>query len=102
MINLINLSNLNQDTQAGLKAFIKPKNFNKINFISKKFFFDAEIMLLFHLNKKKTLSVPVSYEVPTQSTIKIFSIKNFLYILELLQVLLKYNFLKKNNYESKF
>ena len=40
------------DTQAGLKAFKKPKNFKKIKFISKKFFFDAELMILFYSLKK--------------------------------------------------
>ena len=102
IINLINLSNSNQDTQAGLKAFNKPRNFNKIKFVSKKFFFDAEIMILFHINNKKILSIPVTYEVPKESTIKIFSVKNFIYIFELLKVLLKYNLFKKINHESKF
>mgnify|MGYP003710118719 CR=1 FL=1 len=42
-----------RDTQAGLKGFIKPKNFSRIKFISKRFFFDLELILLFILDKKK-------------------------------------------------
>ena len=56
MCLFINFSCLNLgigDTQAGLKAFIKPKKFKKIKFKSKKFFFDAEIMIIFYLLKKK-------------------------------------------------
>ena len=59
-------------------------------------------MLLFHVNKKKILSVPVLYSVPSESTIKIFSMKNFIYIFELLKILFKYNLLMKKFYESKF
>ena len=42
-----------KDTQAGLKGFSKPKNFSKIKFISKRFFFDLELILLFVSTKKK-------------------------------------------------
>ena len=49
------------DTQAGLKAFIKPKKFNKIVFKSKKFFFDAEIMIIFYLLKRNMKYISVKY-----------------------------------------
>ena len=41
-----------RDTQAGLKGFVKPKNFSRIKFISKRFFFDLELILLFYFSKK--------------------------------------------------
>ena len=63
------------DTQAGLKAFIKPKKFNKIKFKSKKFFFDAEIMIIFYHLKKNIKYIPVKYSIPKDSTIKIFEFK---------------------------
>ena len=47
IINLLLLNKKTGDTQAGLKGFNKPKHFNKIKFLSKKFFFDAELMILF-------------------------------------------------------
>ena len=51
-----------QDTQAGLKGFIKPKNFSKIKFISKRFFFDLELILLFIFAKKrKILSLKTNF-----------------------------------------
>ncbi len=36
-----------KDTQAGLKGFIKPKNFLRIKFFSNRFFFDLELLLYF-------------------------------------------------------
>lgn len=86
------------DTQAGLKAFKKPKNFKKIEFISKKFFFDAEIMILFYSLKKSMKYIPVKYSVPKDSTIKIFEIKNFLYIYEMIKVILFYKFTNLKKY----
>ena len=74
-----------KDTQAGLKGFIKPKNFSKIKFFSKRFFFDLELLLLFVSQKKKVFSIPVSFKVPTDSSIKIFDLKkNFEVIKELI------------------
>ena len=76
------------DTQAGLKAFNKPKNFNKIKFLSKKFFFDAELMILFNRAGAKMTSVPLKYRIYKKSTIKIFKLENFLYLFELIKVIL--------------
>lgn len=78
------------DTQAGLKAFIKPKNFIQIKFISKKFFFDAELMIIFYKLKKTMKFIPVNYSVPKDSTIKIFEFKNIVYLIELLKVIFFY------------
>ena len=57
-INLLLMKKNMGDTQAGLKAFNKPKNFNKIKFLSKKFFFDAELMILFNRAGAKMDSSP--------------------------------------------
>ena len=88
------------DTQAGLKAFIKPKKFNKIKFKSKKFFFDAEIMIIFYYLKKKMKYIPIRYSIPKDSTIKIFEFKNFIYLYELLKVIIYYKFTNKKKYEK--
>jgi len=64
-----------QDTQAGLKGFIKPKNFSRIKFISKRFFFDLELILLFIFDKKKILSLKTTYNISTKSNISFFNFK---------------------------
>ena len=85
------------DTQAGLKGFKKIKNFDKINFISRIFFLDLELMYIYYVNKKKIFSVPVEYEIPKKSSIKIFSFgKNIQIISELIKVITKLDKLKKN------
>ena len=63
------------DTQAGLKGFKKLENFEKIKFYSKKYFLDVEIIYHYNLNKKKVFSLPVNYELPKKSNIKILSFK---------------------------
>ena len=74
-----------KDTQAGLKGFIKPKNFLRIKFFSNRFFFDLELLLYFIYNKKKIFSIPVFFKISTDSSIKIFDFKkNFEVIKELL------------------
>ena len=103
MCLFINFSCLNLgigDTQAGLKAFIKPKKFKKIKFKSKKFFFDAEIMIIFYLLKKNMKYIPVEYSIPKDSTIKIFEFKNFLYLYELLKVIIYYKLVSKKKYTT--
>jgi len=88
------------DTQAGLKGFKKIKNFNKIKFISKIFFYDLELMYIYYVNRKKFFSVPVKYEVPKKSSIKIFSLnKNIQIVTELVKVVRKLNKLKKNFFD---
>ena len=91
-LNILCLNIKIGDTQAGLKFFKKPKNFKKIKFISEKFFFDAEIMIFFFHQKKKMQQVSVKYDVPEDSTIQIFGLKNFLYIFELIKVVFHYKF----------
>ena len=61
LVNLLCLDLSIGDTQAGLKIFKKPKKFNKIKFISKKFFFDAELLIIFHKLKKNIKYIPINY-----------------------------------------
>ena len=78
------------DTQAGLKGFKKIKNFERIKFISKIFFFDLELMYIYFKLNKKIFSVPVKYQIPNKSSIKILSLKrNFFIVSELIAVILK-------------
>ena len=80
-----------QDTQAGLKGFIKPKNFSRIKFISKRFFFDLELILLFILDKKKILSIKTTWNIAINSNISFFNLKrNFETFFELIKICIYY------------
>lgn len=74
------------DTQAGLKAFKKIEEFDNLNFYSKKYFFDLE--LIYHYTKRnmRILSVPVTYKPSIFSSIKIFSLKNFIILYEFIKI----------------
>tara|TARA_E500000178_G_scaffold159939_1_gene159709 strand:+ start:181 stop:903 length:723 start_codon:yes stop_codon:yes gene_type:complete len=74
------------DTQAGLKGFKNTEEFKKKVFYSKYFFFDVELIAFFIKKKKKILSIPVKYSISSNSSIKLFSLKNFLLIYELVKV----------------
>lgn len=76
------------DTQAGLKVFRKDNQFNKLNFFSKKYFFDLELIYHYRRNKKKILSIPVKYEIAEESNIQIFSFKNFYILYEFFKIVL--------------
>ena len=80
-----------RDTQAGLKGFIKPKNFSRIKFVSKRFFFDLELILLFIFAKKKILSLKTTYHVSIYSNISFFNLKkNFETLFELIKICIYY------------
>ena len=80
-----------RDTQAGLKGFIKPKNFSKIKFISKRFFFDLELILLFIIKKKKILSLKTTFNIAKSSNISFFDFKrNFETLFELIKICIYY------------
>ena len=80
-----------RDTQAGLKGFIKPKNFSRIKFISKRFFFDLELILLFIFAKKKILSLKTTYNIAINSNISFFNLKrNFETFFELIKICIYY------------
>ena len=79
------------DSQAGLKGFKKFKNFNKVKFLSKKFFFDLELISIYSKKKLSIKSIKTSYSVPSKSSIKIFNFsKNFEILCELIKVIKKY------------
>ena len=90
------------DTQSGMKGFINSKKLKKLNFISKKFFLDVEIIYFMKKNNINPIKIPVKYEIPKNSTIKLFSLKNILIILELFLVLisLKFFYNKRNQLKS--
>jgi len=90
-LKILNLKVTGGDTQAGLKGFKKIKNFNKLRFISKKFFFDLELILVYSQKKMKIQSIKTNYSIPNKSSIKIFNFfKNFEILKELFQVINKY------------
>ena len=80
-----------RDTQAGLKGFVKPENFSQIKFISKRFFFDLELILLFVLDKKKILSIKTTWNYAITSNISFFNLKrNFETFFELIKICIYY------------
>ena len=83
--------NFNGDTQSGLKGFYLIKNLKKQKFISQKFFLDAEIMAYYNKNNIKITSIPINYEIPKISSIKIFNLNNFIYLWELIKIIIKKN-----------
>jgi glycosyltransferase involved in cell wall biosynthesis len=90
-----------RDTQAGLKGFVKPKNFSRIKFISKRFFFDLELILLFSFSKKKIFSLQTIYSVDKNSNINFSNlIKNFETLRELIKICINYKLMneKTNNF----
>ena len=62
-----------RDTQAGLKGFIKPQDFSKLKFSSKRFFFDLELLLYFISKNKKFFQFQFFSKYQTNQTL-IFSI----------------------------
>jgi len=78
------------DTQSGLKGFRYIKDFKKTKFISKYYFLDVELIRLFRNKNLKIKSIPIKYQVPKKSTIKILSLNNIKILIELYRVLLKF------------
>jgi len=75
------------DTQSGMKGFINIKSLKSKKFISKRFFLDVEIINLFKKEKIYPIKIPVNFEIPNNSTIKLFDIKNLEIVVELCKVL---------------
>ena len=88
IIATILIKNFKGDTQSGLKGFFLNNKFKKQKFISQKFFLDAEIIAYFCNENIKITSIPIKYEISKQSSFKIFNITNFIYILELLKIII--------------
>tara|TARA_Y100000590_G_scaffold335605_1_gene382051 strand:- start:533 stop:1240 length:708 start_codon:yes stop_codon:yes gene_type:complete len=82
---------VNGDSQAGLKGFKNKSYIKKNKFISKFYFFDIELIKLYKINNARIKMIPVKYKISKSSSIKIFSFKNILYILEFLKVLKIYS-----------
>ena len=93
---LLNIDISQSDTQAGLKGLRKFPKLKKLDFISEKFFLDLEIIYYYSKMKKKIFNVPVVFKIPKKSSIKIFSLKNFAIINELMRVIIALNFSNKN------
>jgi hypothetical protein len=85
---LLKLEIEGNDTQAGLKAFKKIHNFNKIKFYSEKWFLDLELIKLYKDFNKKIFCIPVKYELPKESNISFFSLKNFFVLYEFIKILI--------------
>lgn len=87
-LKILNLNIYGGDSQAGLKGFKKIKNFNKLKFISKKFFFDLELILFYSKKKLNIISIKTNYLIPKNSSIKIFNIlKNIEILRELISII---------------
>ena len=56
-------------------------------------------MYIYYKHKKKFFPVPVEYEIPKKSSIKIFSFRrNFLILYELIKVISKLDKLRKSTF----
>ena len=90
-LKILNLKVTGGDSQAGLKGFKKIKNFNNLDFVSKKFFFDLELILIYSKKKLKIKSIRTDYTIPSASTIKILNFsKNFVILTEYFKIIKKY------------
>lgn len=79
--------NVYGDTQAGLKAFKLPTKFNKKNFISKRFFFDIELIHFFRKANLNIKCIPVNFIISNKSSIRIFDKINIEILIELFKVI---------------
>ena len=62
-----------------------------VKFISRKFFFDLELVLIYTKKKLKILSLKTKYKIPKNSSIKLFNLKkNLQIIIELIKIYINY------------
>ena len=87
LIELTLNTNVCGDTQAGLKAFKLPSKFKKKKFISKRFFFDIELIHFFRRANLRIKSIPVKFFISDKSSIGIFNKINIKIIIELFIVI---------------
>ena len=59
------------------------------------------MIIFFHL-KKKMKNIPVKYDVPKDSTINLFDIKNLVYVYELIKIVFFYKFTNMERYKKYF
>ena len=86
LIELTLNTNVYGDTQAGLKAFRLPSRFKKKKFISKRFFFDIELIHFFRKANLKIKCIPVKFVISNRSSIGIFNKINIEIIIELFRI----------------
>ena len=86
LIELTLNTNVYGDTQAGLKAFKLPSGFKKKKFISKRFFFDIELIHFFRKANLKIKCIPVKFVISNRSSIGIFNKINIEIIIELFRI----------------
>ena len=80
-----------QKLKNALNEVLKIKGFDRIKFISKKFFFDLELIIIYSKKKLNIFSLKTNYSIPKNSSIKIFNVKKNIVILsELLKIILHY------------
>lgn len=87
LISFTILNKFGGDTQSGLKGFKVIKNLKNKNFISNKFFLDAEIISFFDQRNLKIISVPIKYKISKTSSIRILDLNNVLYFYELFRII---------------
>jgi glycosyltransferase involved in cell wall biosynthesis len=87
LIELTLNTNVYGDTQAGLKAFRIPRNFKNKKFISKRFFFDIELIHFFRKANLKIKCIPVRFFISNKSSIRIFNKVNVKIVIELFKVI---------------
>jgi glycosyltransferase involved in cell wall biosynthesis len=87
LIELTLNTNVYGDTQAGLKAFRLPSKLKKKKFISKRFFFDIELIHFFRKANLRIKCIPVKFFISDKSSIGIFNKINVQIIIELFKVI---------------
>ena len=87
IISYLLMKNYKGDTQSGLKGFQVDNKLKKQNFVSTKFFLDAEIISYYTKNNVHITSIPINYKISKQSSIKIFDFNNIIYLLELIKII---------------
>jgi glycosyltransferase involved in cell wall biosynthesis len=87
LIELTLNTNVYGDTQAGLKAFRIPRKFKNKKFISKRFFFDIELIHFFRKANLKVKCIPVRFFISDKSSIRIFNKVNVKIVIELFKVI---------------
>lgn len=78
------------DTQAGMKGFKNFKQLKKQRFISKRFFFDIELICYMRTKNIELKKIPINYKISKVSSIRIFDLKNFEIFYELIRILIRY------------
>ncbi len=76
------------DTQSGMKGFDNIETFKNKKFVSKRFFLDIEIIDFFKRKGIYPIKIPVEFNIPNKSTIKLLDKKNISIFFELVKVII--------------